>query len=80
MAAGGVAGVLGAVGVEGVAVKIKQQPKFQPITITLETTEEAEAFWNALRSAETVVVDDSARRIVLDLQNWFSSVSQLGGE
>lgn len=61
-------------------MKITQKPKFQPITITLETADEAEAFWNALRSVETVVIDEAAHRIVIDLSNWFSNISQLGGE
>lgn len=61
-------------------MKVKQNPMFQPITITLETPEEAEALWDALRSAETLAQDAATHRIIMDLSNWFSNHAQLGGK
>jgi hypothetical protein len=60
-------------------MKIKQTPQFQPITITLETVEEAEALWGAI-CMDGVVNEVPERKIILDdLSNWFSNNAQLGG-
>ena len=60
-------------------MKIKQ---FIPITITLETREEAEALWMIIRSGALVdgpsPTITSARRVLYaKLHNWFSNESRL---
>ena len=59
-------------------MKIQQEPKFQPITLTLETKEEAEWLWE--------MVDNSGpqpsrqqQEFYTALSNWFSDQAQLGG-
>jgi hypothetical protein len=60
-------------------MKIKQDlPQFTPITITLETREEAEALWLALRNVEYVgAVPVRDRLICGEMSNWFSNESRL---
>ena len=57
-------------------MKLQQHPVFQPITITLETSEEAVAFWEILGSVKSDhgAADDLACRI----SNWLSEHAQLG--
>jgi hypothetical protein len=60
-------------------MKIVQEPKFQPITITLENNEEADLFW------QLVIHCSSKRQGKLKefadaISNWFSNNSQLGGK
>lgn len=63
-------------------MKITQQHIFQPITITLETADETDALWDAIRKYEVEGDDEyvrKARKFCLDLNNWFSNHAQLGG-
>lgn len=55
-------------------MECKQEPKFQPITITLETAQEAEALWAVL---ERRVESQSEQKIINDLADWFSQQAQL---
>lgn len=60
-------------------MKIQQKPKFQPITITLETDEEAKALWDAVSYYEPKVgeMGQIHRDILNALSNWFCNNSQL---
>jgi hypothetical protein len=58
-------------------MKIEQKPKFQPIIITLETSQEAEAVWYAIRTVTPKSLLD--RDVMTDMSNWFANVGQLGG-
>lgn len=62
---------------------VKQQPIFQPITITLETAKEAEALWNLVDYASgpqsRLELDDFNRKFAIGLSNWFSEKAQMGG-
>lgn len=58
-------------------MKITQEPKFQPITITLETVKEARAFWSILDDVKPL--DTSVNTLRLQLADWFSHQAQLGG-
>jgi hypothetical protein len=59
-------------------MKCEQKPEFQPITIILETAQEAEAVWYAVRKQRNPVAEESA--ICTRLSNWFSNRAQFGGE
>jgi hypothetical protein len=61
-------------------MKIQQDPVFQPITITIETKAEAEKWWQMARLAAANTSCGEIKRIANDLSNWFSNVSQLGGD
>lgn len=53
-------------------------PKFKPITITLETREEAEAMWKAIRSMRNVGEMPSEHlAFYINLCNWFSNEGRL---
>lgn len=53
-------------------------PKFTPITITLETREEAEALWLAVRGARNVGgVPAEHLAFFINLANWFSNEARL---
>jgi len=57
-----------------------QCAKFQPITIVLETKEEAEALWKALRVFEKYKkgkMSIEERNFVVTLSNWFSNQASL---
>ena len=58
-------------------MKLEQKPKFQPITITLETADEAEAFW-AIMSCEFKT--KAARDLSIEIFNWITDQAQLSGE
>ena len=60
-------------------MKIKQDPQFQPITITLETLEEAETLWGVIEADNLTKTIPGRREILIDLSNWFSNNAQLGG-
>ena len=57
-------------------MKIEQKPKFQPITITLETREGAEIFWDLIsvgrRSKSGKILS-----MGIELSNWFSNNAQI---
>ena len=57
-------------------MKIEQKPKFQPITITLETREEAEIFWDLI-SMERVIKSGEILSMGIELSNWFSNNAQI---
>jgi len=65
-------------------MQIKQKPTFAPITIMLETAEEAEALWDAVRIA--IHTPCKATRapdrlsFYINLSNAFSNDLQLGGK
>ena len=60
-------------------MKISQDvPQFTPITITIETREEAEALWFAIRGAENAKeLSVSGHIVLISLSNWFSNESRL---
>lgn len=65
-------------------MKINQKPMFQPITITLETAEEAEALWDVVRLASGNMTNVEAtpkhKKLLADMSSFFSNNAQLGGE
>jgi len=60
-------------------VKIQQEPKFQPITLVLETKEEAEWLWDSVDNRTTRAGEDDQEKFYVALSNWFSMHAQLGG-
>ena len=55
---------------------IKQdETEFRPITITLDTREEAEAFWMIIRRSP--VDSDEEAGIAFKISNWFSNHAKL---
>jgi hypothetical protein len=56
-------------------MRIEQKPKFQPITIVLETAEEAEALFSLVAGLNI----EKHRKVLNKLCNWFSEKSQLIG-
>jgi hypothetical protein len=62
-------------------MKFEQSPKFQPITIVLETNEEAMALWNIVEDSYVNYDFDSPERMLaMALSNHFSLDAQLGGK
>ena len=53
-------------------MKIAQTPSFQPITITLETRDEADAFF-AMLTQRHGEIHDPADRLRIKLSDWFSN-------
>ena len=58
-------------------MQIMQKPKFQPITIVLETAEEAEWLWELADGLPDVVTEEQ-RRFYKNLSDWFCQQAQLG--
>jgi hypothetical protein len=57
-------------------MKILQEKSFKPITLTLETAEEANAFWGILEvGAKELRGED--KELALKLSNWFSNNAEL---
>lgn len=56
-------------------MKISQEPVFQPITIVLETAEEANKLMDLIDGSSI-----KASTIKYELSNWFSYHAQLGGK
>ena len=57
-------------------MKITQPTEFKPITIVLETAEEAEILWEAVRlSVDMPYIDfkPKARDFLIALSDWFSN-------
>jgi hypothetical protein len=62
-------------------MKIEQEPEFQPITITIETADEANFLWEILEEAVLPATHKNAKReFCISLCNWFSDTAQLGGK
>lgn len=61
-------------------MKIEQKPKFQPITITLETEAEAQAIWDAVLAYKPHGHSEQITNDTLcAISNWFSNKAQLLG-
>lgn len=63
-------------------MKMKQDSDFNPITIVLETQEEAEAVWLAVDHAfkkedEKIEPNIGKKRALMELSNWFSEQAHL---
>jgi hypothetical protein len=56
-------------------MRILQEPKFQPITIILETAQEANQFWDIIEDMGS----GDRENLRIKLSNWFSCEAQLGG-
>jgi hypothetical protein len=56
-------------------MKIKQEPKYQPITIVLETAEEADAMYSLVAGLNI----EKHRKKLNKLCDWFSEKAQLIG-
>jgi len=58
----------------------QRKTEFQPITITLETAEEANAFWDILNacSPETLGMEqyEAAQAMCKKMSNWLSNTAQ----
>ena len=56
-------------------MKITQEPKFQPITLVLETEHEAKLLWDAIRdyAAPTAI----EQKMLNNLSDWFTHQAQL---
>ena len=59
-------------------MKIQQDAIFQPIKITLETADEAEAFWGILGA--TPKDNSSSDALACRISNWLSEHAQMGGK
>jgi hypothetical protein len=58
-------------------MQIKQEvPAFKPITIQLNTREEADAFWGILCAVEKIVEPES-QKMAIKLSNWFTNTAKL---
>ena len=55
---------------------LEQDPEFRPITITLETQDEAEALWAAVTFG-VPVVDPCHHKILTMISDWFSSKAKI---
>lgn len=53
----------------------QQKPEFKPITITLETVEEANAFWDVILAAKCK--SKEAYKLASEISNWFSNKAKL---
>jgi len=60
-------------------MEISQEPKFQPITIILESKEEAEALWKAVRFFDFIwgEINEKDVKILGRINNWFSTQANL---
>jgi hypothetical protein len=57
-------------------MKILQEPHFQPITLVLESAEEAHTFWGVLQ--ESTDIDDAATKAMASrLSDWLSTEAHL---
>ena len=54
-------------------MKISQTPQFQPITITLETYGEAQAFFGIVSGQS----DEQSERMATVLSDWFTTQAKL---
>ena len=60
-------------------MKIEQKPKFQPITIMLETREEALLFWEYTSLNETKDIEKLGKLEELSkaFNSWFSNIADI---
>ena len=60
-------------------MQIKQEiPAFKPITIQLNTREEADAMWGIVETVHTTFDKDSPERdLAIRLSNWFGKTAKL---
>jgi len=58
-------------------MKLEQKAKFQPITITLETEEDATAFWDLIRFCNSKR-PAKLKELATKISDWFSNSAQLG--
>ena len=57
-------------------MKIEQHQEFQPITITLETSEDAKLFWDLLLYCKTKR-QGPLKKLANQLSDWFSNEAHL---
>lgn len=50
-------------------MRVNQEESFKPITITLDTREEADAFFGIVAGQS----DDAAKRLAIKLSDWFTN-------
>lgn len=53
----------------------QEEPEFKPITITLETEEEAACFWDVILAAECPSKD--SHKLAREISNWFTNEEKL---
>ena len=58
-------------------MKIEQQKTFKPITITLETETDAQAFWEIVQQFPNDNENKDARNLATRISNWFSNEAKL---
>lgn len=60
-------------------MKLEQTPEFKPIVITLETKEEAELVWKALRvlDGSSLILTGNERDFMRMALDWFSTEAKL---
>jgi len=58
---------------------LEQDPEFRPITMTMQTEDEAAAVWKALDMAATdgSGVSPNERKILVDMIGWFSTEAKI---
>ena len=47
-------------------------PPFKPVTLTLDTREEADALWDVVNAIETTTAEEPVRDLCIKISNWFS--------
>ena len=55
----------------------QQKPKFSPITITLESETDAQAFWEIVQQFPNDNENKHARNLATRISNWFSNEAKL---
>ncbi len=58
-------------------MNIEQGKTFMPITIVLETAEEAAIFWGLIADCSLTVENRNAAAMRMQLASWFSNVAKL---
>lgn len=59
-------------------MKIGQEVDFKPITIKLETQEEALAFWDLISDDRSgKILTPEMKKLSIELSNWFSNNSKI---
>jgi hypothetical protein len=61
-------------------MKIEQKAEFQPITLTIETAEEAEAVWKAIAEGSVSAPLAESRSILCGIDVWFCNLSNGGAD